>query len=156
LPAEERVAVGRVGRPHGVVGAFVVENASDEPERFALGAVVLAGGQEARVEESKRAGGRLVIRLDRPVERGTVLEVPRSALGPLEEDTYYVFQLVGLEVVEDGGRSLGRVRDVASYAANDVLELEDGTLLPMVEACVREVDLDGRRILVAPGFADAQ
>jgi ribosomal 30S subunit maturation factor RimM len=37
--------------------------------------------------------------------------------------------------------------------ANDVLELDTGVLLPMVEDCVRSVDLDARRIVVAPGFA---
>jgi ribosomal 30S subunit maturation factor RimM len=36
--------------------------------------------------------------------------------------------------------------------ANDVLELESGVLLPLVEACVREVDLGGGRILIATGF----
>ena len=148
--------MGRVGRPHGLGGAFVVDDASDAPERFAVGATVLAGGEPAQVEESKRAGGRIVIRLDRRVERGTALEVPRTELAPTEEDSYYVYELVGLEVVEEGGRSLGRVRDVAPYAANDVLELDSGALLPMVEDCVLEVDVEGGRILVSAGFADPE
>ena len=148
--------MGRVGRPHGLGGAFVVDDASDVPERFAVGATVLAGGEPAQVEESKRAGGRIVIRLDRRVERGTALEVPRTELAPTEEDSYYVYELVGLEVVEEGGRSLGRVRDVAPYAANDVLELDSGALLPMVEDCVLEVDVEGGRILVSAGFADPE
>ena len=148
--------VGRVGRPHGLGGAFVVEDASDDPDRFAVGAEVLAGGEPARVEETKRAGGKLVIRLDRRVERGTALEVPRSALAAPDEDSYYVYQLVGLEVVEEGGRTLGRVRDVAPYAANDVLELDSGALLPFVEDCVQQVDLAGGRIVVAAGFADPE
>lgn len=156
MPADDNVLVGRVGRPHGLGGAFVVEHASEDPERFAVGATVLAGGEAARVEESKRAGGRLVVRLDRRVERGTPLEVPRAALAPPDEDSYYVYELVGLEVVEEGGRALGRVRDVSPYAANDVLELDSGALLPMVEECVREVDLDAGRIVVARGFADPE
>jgi 16S rRNA processing protein RimM len=153
LPADDNVLVGRVGRSHGLGGAFVVEHASEDPERFAVGATVLAGGEPAVVEESKRSGGRLVIRLDRRVERGTPLEVARDALPPPGDDAYYVYQLVGLEVVEEGGRTLGRVRDVAPYAANDVLELESGALLPLVEDCVRQVDLDAGRIVVAAGFA---
>ena len=40
--------------------------------------------------------------------------------------------------------------------ANDVLELDSGALLPLVEACVLEVDRDGGRIVVAPGFADPE
>jgi 16S rRNA processing protein RimM len=156
LPAEELVLVGRVGKPHGLGGAFVVDGASEDPERFAVGAEVLVAGEQARVEESKRAGGRLVIRLDRRVERGSPLQVPRASLPPTEEDEYYVADLIGLEVVEEDGRRLGAVRDVANYAANDVLELDSGLLLPLVEDCVRQVDLAAGRIVVSRGFADGQ
>jgi 16S rRNA processing protein RimM len=147
-----RVQVGRVGRPHGLEGAFVVEEASDDPERFADGVTLLVGGEPARVVESKRAGGRPVIRLDRDVARGAPIEVERSDLPEPEEDEYYAFQLVGLEVEEAGGRKLGRVAEVSSGVANDVLELDTGLALPLVDACVQEVDLDAGRILVQPGF----
>ena len=143
-----------VGKPHGLDGSFVVEGASDDPARYAVGATVLVDGVPARVEETKRASRRLVVRLDRRVERGATIEVPRDALPPAEQGSYYVFELVGLSVVEEGGRELGSVRDVVPYAANDVLELDSGTLLPLVEDCVLEVDVDGGRIVVAPGFAD--
>jgi len=99
-----RVRVGKVGKPHGLEGAFVVEEASEDPERFAKGATLLVEGEAARVVESKRAGGRPVIRLDREVPRGTALE------------------------------------------------LDTGLALPLVDACVREVDLDGGRIVVRTGF----
>jgi 16S rRNA processing protein RimM len=143
-----------VGRPHGLDGSFVVEGPSDDPARFEIGAELVAGGESAQVVASKRAGGRLVIRLDRAVERGAELTVPVSALPPAEPGAFYVFQLVGLAVEEEGGRALGRVRDVKPGVANDVLELDSGLLLPMHEDCIREVDLDAGRIVVAPGFAD--
>ena len=104
------VPVGRVGRPHGLDGSFVVEDASDDPERFAVGARLLAGEDRLHVVASKRAGGRMVVRLDRAVERGTVLAVPRDELPPAEEGGYYVFELVGVEVEEEGGRRLGSCR----------------------------------------------
>jgi len=149
------VVVGRVGRAHGLDGSFVVEDASEHPERFAVGATLYVGGEAARIVDSKRAGGRAVIRLDRPVERGAELAVSASELPPLPEGEYYVFQLRGLEVVEEGGRRLGRVKDVEPGVANDVLELDSGLLLPMVEDCVLEVDLEGGRVVVARGFAEA-
>jgi 16S rRNA processing protein RimM len=158
LPSDpDFVPVGRVGRPHGIDGSFFVDGPSDDSKRFANGATLYAGGAPAKVVVSKRgSGGRPVIKLDRPVERGTELVVPREALPPLEEDEYYSFQLVGLTVEEEGGRVLGHVKDVLDYPANDVLELDSGALLPLVEACVRQVDLGGGRIIVSVGFADPQ
>jgi 16S rRNA processing protein RimM len=141
-----------VGKPHGLDGSFVVEDASEDPERFEPGASLLVEGEPAEVVERKRAGGRLVVRLDRSVGRGTPLQIPRADLPEPEPGSYYVFQLVGLEVEEEGGRALGTVTEVAPGLANDVLELDTGLALPLVEACVREVDLERRRILVAPGF----
>ena len=148
-----RVQVGRVGRPHGLEGAFVVEEASDDPERFAEGVTLLVDGERARIVESKRAGGRPVIRLDRNAARGAPIEVERGNLPEPEENEYYAFQLVGLAVEELGGRNLGRVTEVSSGPANDVLELDTGLALPLVDACVEEVDLDAGRILVQPGFS---
>jgi 16S rRNA processing protein RimM len=133
----------------------VVEDASEEPERFAPGAKLVVGGQPVEVVERKRAGGRVVVRLDRAVERGSPLQVRRADLPEPESGAYYAFQLVGLTVEEQGGRTLGTVTEVAPGIANDVLELDSGLALPMVEACVREVDLERRRILVAPGFTPA-
>jgi 16S rRNA processing protein RimM len=144
--------VGRVGKPHGLDGSFVVEAASEDPQRFEPGARVLVGGEEAEVMERKRPGGRLVVRLDRPVERGAELQVRRADLPEPAPGEYYAFELAGLVVEEEGGRVLGNVEQVAPGIANDVLELDSGLALPMVEACIREVDLERRRILVARGF----
>jgi 16S rRNA processing protein RimM len=149
---EERVVVGRVGKSHGLDGSFVVEDASESPERFRVGAELYAGGEPAKVVGSKQARGRPVIRLDRRVERGATLEVPRDALEEPAEGEFYVFQLVGLRVEEQGGRILGTVTNVAPGVANDVLELDTALALPMVEDCVLEVDLEDGRIVVAPGF----
>ena len=151
--ADGWVAVGRVGRPHGLAGAFVVEEASEDPARFAEGATVYVGRQPAGVVESKRAGARLIVRLDRTAARGAALEVPVAELPPPGEGEYYVHDLVGLMVEEEGGHVLGRVQDVVPGVANDVLELEGGIVLPMVEECVRAVDLEEGRIVVARGFA---
>jgi 16S rRNA processing protein RimM len=149
-----RVQVGKVGKPHGLEGAFVVEQASEDPERFAEGATLLVGGEPARIVESKRAGGRPVIRLDREAARGEAIELDRDDLPEPEEGEYYAFQLVGLEVEEVGGEKLGRVTEVSSGPANDVLELDSGLALPLVDACVQEVDLEAGRIVVQPGFTD--
>ena len=125
----DAVFIGRVGRPH------------------------LVEGRLARVTVSRQVGARRrAIKLDRPVERGAQLTVRREDLGPLPEDTYYVADLVGLVVIEADGTSVGFVRDVLPGPANDALELDNGLLLPVVEDCIRDVDLAGRRVHLNPGF----
>jgi 16S rRNA processing protein RimM len=149
-----RVRIGRVGRPHGLDGAFFVEHPSDDKRWWKTGARFLAGGEPVEVVGHRTSSGRPVIKLDRSIVRGALLEVERDELPPTGEDEYYTFELIGLEVVEENGRVLGTVADVLPGVANDVLELDTGVLLPMIEDCVRTVDLDGARVVVAVGFAD--
>jgi 16S rRNA processing protein RimM len=151
----DRVFVGRVGKPHGIAGAFFVEEASDDPGRYVKGATLYVDGDPAEIAESKQARGRPVIRFDREVPRGAPLEVDREALPPPSEDEYYVFQLVGMAVERDDGTTLGRVANVDPGVANDVLRLDTGLLLPLVGACVRQVDVEAGRIVVAAGFDES-
>jgi 16S rRNA processing protein RimM len=148
------VNVGRVGKPHGLDGSFFVERASEDELRFAKGATLHVDGEPAKIVASKRSRGRPVIRLDREPPRGAELAVRRDELPETGEDEYYEFQLIGLAVEEEGGRQLGRVTVLHPGPANDALELDSGLLLPLVAACVQEVDLDAGRIQVARGFAD--
>ena len=150
---ERLVQVGRVGRPHGTDGAFVVEQASEDEERWSIGATVLVDGEPARITLMRRVGGgRRAIRLDRPVTRGDELSVRLADLPAPEPDSYYAFQLVGLGVFDEEGGAVGVVADVSPGVANDNLALDDGRLVPLIEDAIREIDLEGRRIVVAQGF----
>ena len=149
-----RVRIGKVGRPHGIDGAFFVEQPSDDPRWWKTGAQFLAGGTPVEVVAHRRSSGRPVIKVEPAAERGALLEVERADLPETAEDEWYAFELVGLEVVEEGGRVLGTVEDVTPGVANDVLDLGGGVLLPMVEDCILSVDLAGGRIDVAKGFAE--
>jgi len=147
------VPVGRVGRPHGLDGAFVVEHGSDDESRYVVGAVLHVNGTPATVTLSRRVGrGRHAIRLDRSVERGETLTILRAELPTLSEDEFYNFEIIGLRVEEVGGRVLGTVRDVLPGSANDNLELDDGTLVPMIEDAIASIDPARGIVLLNPGF----
>jgi 16S rRNA processing protein RimM len=149
-----RIPIGKIGRPHGIDGSFFVEQPSDDARWWKTGATFLAGGQRVEVVAHRTASGRPVIKLDPPAERGAPLEVERDELPATEEDEYYAFELVGLAVVEENGRELGTVEAVNPGIANDVLVLTGGVLLPMVEDCIKHIDLDAQRIEIAVGFAE--
>lgn len=130
----------------------MVERGSSDPRRFEVGATLLVEGERATVVLSRRVGkGRVAIRLDRPVARGAELAVPRAELPPPDEGSYYVADLIGLEVVE-GDERVGVVREVLPGPANDNLELDSGHLVPLVEDAIAGVDLEARRITLNPGF----
>ena len=149
-----RIPIGKVGRPHGIDGSFFVEQPSEDERWWKTGARFLAGGAPVEVVAHRTSSGRPVIKVEPPVERGALIEVERADLPATGEDEYYAFELVGLDVAEENGRVLGKVTAVTAGVANDVLELDSGVLLPMVEECVRSIDLDASRIVVAEGFAD--
>ena len=153
MPSDELVPVGRVGRPHGLDGAFVVERASDDERRFAVGAVLLVDGEPAEVVAQRRVGGgRIAIRLDRPAARGAELAVRRADLPDPEPGRFYAFELVGLAVVDRDGRPLGRVRDVLPAPANDNLLLDGGQLVPLIEDAIVEIDLAAGRVVADRDF----
>jgi 16S rRNA processing protein RimM len=152
----DRVQIGRVGKPHGIDGSFFIEQPSDDERWWKPGARFIAGGRAAEVVSARRSSGRPVVKLDQVVERGALIEVERDSLPPTEDDEYYAFELLGLPVVEETGRALGNVQAVTPGVANDVLELDTGVLLPMIEDCVQRVDLQTRSITVAAGFAEPE
>lgn len=130
--------VGRVVKPHGLLGEVVVELWSDRPGRLEPGSLLETDGPggrgSLRVLGSRRHQGRHLVFFDGVVDRngadrlrGTVLRAP-----PLEEPgTLWVHELVGAEVVTVEGEALGRVAAVEANPASDLLVLEGGGLVPL-------------------------
>jgi 16S rRNA processing protein RimM len=152
----ELLHAGRVGRPHGLDGSFhVIEPA---PQLLVLGGEIWVG--ERVTEVLRRAGTdqRPILRVglasDRTeVEalRGEPLRTPRGSAPPLEPDEYWADDLVGCMVAADG-RELGRVVRLLPYPSCDLLELEDGRLVPLVHDAIASVDAAARRIEVDARF----
>ena len=83
--------------------------------------------------------------------RGCEIAVPRAQLPKTEEGEYYWSDLIGLEVVNQEGITLGKVKNLLETGANDVLVLADDgkeRLLPFVNQVVLAVDLAAGRISV--------
>lgn len=154
------VAVGRIGAPWGVRGDVKVLPLTDFPERFRPGAPLWVRGRRHEVQRSRWSRGLVYLGLSDIDSRnaagelrGALLEVPEGDLTPLPEGQYYRFQIIGLEVCTPEGSSLGRVAEILSTGSNDVYVVRGGPrelLIPAIEDVVREVDLEGGRLVVEP------
>jgi 16S rRNA processing protein RimM len=81
--------------------------------------------------------------------RGGYLQVPIDDRMPLPEDTYYIDDLIGLDVFTDTGRYLGQIEEVILNPANDIYRVGQ-ILIPAVSEFVREIDLVARRVTIHP------
>ena len=151
------MAIGRIGKPHGVRGWVTVAATTDEPElRFAPGSTVLLDGQPRVVEESRLAP-KVALRLagctDREhaeALRGTWLYVDVAEESPADPDEFYDHQLEGLRVVVDGAL-VGTIAEVLHLPGQDLLAVDTGTgqaLVPFVADIVTAVDLEGGKVEV--------
>ncbi|MBA4489674.1 ribosome maturation factor RimM [Paracoccus sp. S1E-3] len=88
--------------------------------------------------------------------RGVTLWAAREALPSLPDDEFYHADLIGLEVVDTGGRVLGRVKAIYDHGAGDILEVAgpQSLLLPFTRAVVPTVDLAAGRIVADPPGSD--
>jgi 16S rRNA processing protein RimM len=84
--------------------------------------------------------------------RGRYLEVPEEEVRPLAEGRFYHHQVVGLTVLTENGKELGKIAEVLERPANDVWVSRDGTiehLIPATRDAVVKVDIEGGRVVVA-------
>lgn len=144
---------GRVGRPHGLDGSFHVAEAEagvlvPGVVLEGLGAIVAVKGTEEH--PILRIEG-VADRTAAEALRGRELLVPDTLRPELGEDEYWPEQLVGCRVL-DGDRELGVVQQMLGMPSCELLELGDGTLIPLVRDAIERVDVEAKVITVNGRF----
>ena len=171
-PTDSPVIVGRIGRPWGVNGDMYITPLTDFPDRFlGIKEILVAqpeGWTAVPVISSRLVNGRPILRLagvGSPEEAARLtnrdLAVARDQVVSLPDGSYFVFDLIGCEVVDSqNGRAIGKLVDVRRYPANDVYVIQEKTgqtrLLAAVVAFVKAVDIRAGRVTIDPaGLVDA-
>ena len=157
--SDRRIALAAVAGAHGVKGELRLKLFSDSAESLAAHEKLYVGGTERRllaIRDGKMAVARFEGISDRSAAealRGSLVEVEREALPALEDGEYYHADLIGLNVADAAGISLGTVVAVENYGAGDLLEIErDGGKRSLIPFSPGIADLDDNRIVVDPEF----
>jgi 16S rRNA processing protein RimM len=162
---EGHFAVGQISGVHGLKGEVTVELHTDFPERFAPGAQLLLGDdlEPVTVATSRPHKNNALVRFEGVNDRtqaeslrGLWIYIHEDEAAVLEEDTYWIHDIIGLDVYSDEGRFLGEITDVMPTGSNDVYILKTPSnvnrgqelLLPAIAEVVLEVDLAARRMTV--------
>ena len=162
IPREALVVLGRVGRPHGIRGeiTFLAYNRGST----LVGELTHLRAPDGRVfavRRARRSGqrGRWILALDGVTDRDGAAALTHTELGvwrselPEPEDGWYLVDLIGLEVVDTAGASLGRVEGVEEAGAADLLVVRQGArrwLLPATRPLIVEVDFSRGRLVTDP------
>jgi 16S rRNA processing protein RimM len=151
-----KIALAAVAGAHGVKGELRLKLFSDSVESLSQYDRLYVGGVERRLLSIRAAVARFEGVDDRSAAealRGTLVEVDRSALPPLEEGEYYHADLIGLSAVDRAGNAMGMVVAVENYGAGDLLEIEpEGGKRSLIPFKAGIADLEDGRIVLDPEF----
>lgn len=170
LEVDSCLLIGRIGKPHGLRGECKVIPETDDPGRFTLLKEVLVGATAesarlfgiagVRMQHSGR-GVTVLLRLHGVTSKEEAAALSRSGvfarsvdLPPLEEDEFFLHDVVGLSVLTEHGEAIGVVRDVWEMPASNVYVVarpgRRDALIPAVPAFIKRVDIAGARLVVQP------
>jgi 16S rRNA processing protein RimM len=162
------IELGAVGAPFGVRGWVKLRSFTDPPEGLLVHRSLRLGRGGSwtayRIESSGRSGGQLTVKFsgvnDRDQAqalRGAAICVPRSELPVRDDKDYYRADLIGCEVVNLAGVSLGQVRHFVETPAQVLMVVrgEREYWVPAVPKHLRRVDLEARRVAVDWNEAEA-
>lgn len=155
-----RIALAAVAGAHGVKGEVRLKLFTDRVANLRAHEVLWVGGVERRLTDV-RDGGKTAVacfegvsdRNDAEALRGSLVEIARDALPPLEEGEYYHSELIGLPCFDSGGAAVGSVIAVENFGAGDLLDVETGegrrSLIPFKPDIAELAD---GRIILDPEF----
>lgn len=160
---EDLFKVGVITSTHGIKGEVKVFPTTDDANRFKkLKEVILDTGKEKI--DMEIAGVRffknMVILKFKGIDdindvekyRKAELYVTRENAVPLKKNEYYIADLIGMDVVSDEDEELGVIDDVLQTGANDVYVIKKAgcqdLLIPAIKDCVKDVDVEGGKMIV--------
>lgn len=158
------ISVGEIINTQGIKGELRVWPLTDFPERFEKDGVFVCEKNGVTstltVEQARPHKKFFVIKFKEIIDMNTaeqfvggVLKVSEGDLVKLPEDTFYIFEITGMEVITDEGLVLGKIKEVLQTGSNDIYVVAGKTkeyLIPAIKEIVKQVDKDNGQIHIKP------
>lgn len=160
---EEYLQVGVITSTHGIRGEVKVFPTTDDPTRFkSLKKVVLdTGKMQLPLEiEGVKFFKQFVILKFKGIDNINDIEkykkmpllVAREDAVELEEDEYFMADIIGMQVVTDAGETFGTLKDIMETGANDVYIIDTDAhgevLIPAIKDCILDVDTEENKMTI--------
>lgn len=153
----DRLTIGRIAKPQGVVGELKITPLTDDADRFKSLKRVYVDGREYRAVKSRVLPNGVFVTLEGVDDRNKAevlrdkdLQVDRSDAVALDKDRYFIVDVIGCEVFV-GEEKIGRLVDVLQYGAADVyvISTQKGrAMIPAIDRIVLLIDAQNKRILL--------
>lgn len=155
--------IGQIVNHFGIKGILKVNPFTDDISQFEEMETILVDKkgnlQEMQIEEVKYSKNQVLLKLKgiETVEeaekyRNCYLKLPREKARKLPKNTYFIADLIGLEVYTEEGNLLGKVDDIYNTGASDIYVIKDELgkqiLLPAIKEVIKQVDLEQEKIVV--------
>jgi len=158
----EYLSIGQIINTHGLRGEVKVYPLTDDISRFEKLKEAYVEENEGlvkyKVESIKFLRSTVAVKL-KGIDseeaanklRGSYIKVDRKSAVKLPKDSYFICDLIGLEVYDEKGMLIGTVKDVLQTGSNDVYVIQSSgkdILIPALKDIVKKIDLENKKILV--------
>lgn len=154
----EKIIVGKITNSHGIKGEVKIQRTGEESFNKDIPYYIGNKLNRVSIERSRISGDIAFVKFREYDNINQILEfksqyiyVDKSNLDELEESTYYIHDLIGMNVYDEDEIFIGKLVDVLSYSANDVyiVEGKDGNLsIPAVKEFILNVDIKNKKMKV--------
>lgn len=160
---QEYFEIGQIVNTFGIKGFVKVNPFTDDLTQFeSLKTILVEKNKkvlELEIEEVKYSKNQVLLKLKGIEEineaekyRGAIIKIPREKARKLPEGTYFIADLIGMQVITDDQKLLGKLEDIYNSGASDIYVVKDELgkqiLLPAIKEVIKQIDIEHEKIIV--------
>ena len=155
---QDKFEIGKIVNTFGIKGEVKVIPYTDDIEQFKKIKNIYVNNDVMEIESVRYHKNTIILKFkgidtmnDAENIRNSILKIQRTKK-KLPQNTYYITDLIGVDVYTDEDKLLGKVKDIYNTGANDIYIVETSNnkeiLLPAIKEVIKKVDIENKKIIV--------